>query len=64
MIAGLSELACHSIISSRPVEENGRRFNEAFIWSANDGYRPIRRKWYLPEAPTARETLWFDPGRP
>jgi predicted amidohydrolase len=62
MIARLPELACRWIMSSRPVEENGRHFNEAFIWSANDGYRPIRRKWYLPEAPTAQEMLWFNQG--
>ena len=62
MIARLSELACRWIMSSRPVEENARHFNEAFIWSAADGYRPVRRKWYLPEAPTARETLWFNQG--
>jgi N-carbamoylputrescine amidase len=55
MIARLSELACRWIMSSRPVEENARHFNEAFIWSAADGYRPVRRKWYLPEAPIARE---------
>ena len=48
--------------ATRPVEEDGRRFNEAFIWSGDDGYRPIRRKWYLPEAPTAQETLWFNQG--
>src|SRR5262249_16104541 len=49
-------------MSSRPVKEIGRHFNEAFIWSANDGYRPDGRKWYLPEAPTAQVTLWFNRG--
>jgi N-carbamoylputrescine amidase len=62
MIARLSELACRWVMSSRPVEEDGQRFNEAFIWSASDGYRPIRREWYLPEAPTAQETRWFNKG--
>lgn len=62
MIARLSELACSWIMSSRPVEENGRRFNEAFIWSASGGYRPVRRKWYLPDVPIARETRWFSAG--
>ena len=62
MIARLPGLACRWIMSSRPVEETGRHFNVAFIWSANDGYQPIRRKWYLPEAPTAQETLWFNRG--
>lgn len=62
MISRLAELTCRWVMSSRPVEENGRRFNEAFIWSAREGYRPVRRKWYLPEAPVARETLWFSRG--
>lgn len=62
MIPRLSELACRWVMSSRPVEENGRRFNEAFIWSARDGYRPVRRKWYLSEVPMARERLWFSQG--
>jgi N-carbamoylputrescine amidase len=62
MIARLSELASRWIMSSRPVEQNGQRFNEAFIWSQNDGYRAIRRKWYLPDVRTARETLWFNQG--
>jgi N-carbamoylputrescine amidase len=62
MIPRLSELACRWIMSSRPVEVSGQRFNEAFIWSAEGGYRPVRRKWYLPEDPMAQETLWFSQG--
>ena len=62
MISRFAELTCRWVMSSRPVEDNGRRFNEAFIWSAREGYRPVRRKWYLPEAPVARETLWFSRG--
>jgi N-carbamoylputrescine amidase len=59
MIARLAELSCRWVTSSRPIEESGQRFNEAFIWSAGHGYQPVRRKWYLPEVPVARETLWF-----
>jgi predicted amidohydrolase len=62
MIGRLPELECHCVMSSRPIEESGGRFNEAFSWSVDTGYVPVRRKWYLPDAPTARESLWFDPG--
>lgn len=62
MMPRLGELTCRWVMSSRPIEEGGRRFNEAFLWSAQEGYRPVRRKWYLPDAPTARETRWFNRG--
>jgi len=38
------------------------RYNEAFLWSAAKGYRAVRRKWYLPDAPIAKETVWFSQG--
>src|SRR5215831_5730629 len=62
MIGRLAELACGWVLASRPIEENGRRYNEAFLWSDRDGYLSVRRKWYLPDAPTARETTWFSQG--
>jgi N-carbamoylputrescine amidase len=62
MIGRLGELACGWVLASRPVEENGQRYNEAFLWSHRSGFRAVRRKWYLPDAPTARETTWFSQG--
>jgi N-carbamoylputrescine amidase len=62
MMLRLRELACGHVMSSRPVSESGKRYNEAFLWSPAGHYRPIRRKWFLPDAPTARETLWFHQG--
>jgi len=62
MIGRLSELNVPWIMSSRPIERDQKRLNEAFIWSAQDGYRAVRCKWYLPNAPVARESLWFDQG--
>jgi len=62
MIDKFGELACDRVMSSRPVEEGGHRFNEAFLWSKASGYQPIRRKWYLPDVTLARETVWFDRG--
>lgn len=62
MIERLGELSTPWVVSSRPVEHVGRRFNEAYLWSAEIGYQPLRRKWYLPDAPRAKETVWFDQG--
>ncbi len=62
MIDRLGELGAPWVVSSRPVDHVGRRFNEAYLWSAAIGYRPLRRKWYLPDAPRAKETVWFDQG--
>ena len=62
MLDRLAELKCRWIASSRPIQEKGRRYNEAFLWSTAGGYRAIRRKWYLPDAVTAKETVWFSQG--
>ena len=62
MIERLGELGAPSVVSSRPIDHIGRRFNEAHLWSARTGYQALRRKWYLPDAPRAKETVWFDQG--
>jgi N-carbamoylputrescine amidase len=62
VIERFSELSCRWVTSSRPIEHDNQRYNEAFLWSSMEGYQPIRRKWYLPNAPTARETVWFHQG--
>lgn len=62
LIADLPELAVDWVVSSRPVEQGGRRLNEAFVWSRESGYRAIRTKWYLPDAAVSRETTWFHQG--
>jgi len=61
-IARFHELSCRWIASSRPIETDVGRYNEAFVWSPDMGYQSVRRKWYLPDAPIARETLWFTQG--
>src|SRR4051812_38568899 len=37
MVSRLGELKCGWVASSRPVEERGGRFNEAFLWSGASG---------------------------
>jgi N-carbamoylputrescine amidase len=50
IIERFSELSCRWVTSSRPIEHDNQRYNEAFLWSSMEGYQPIRRKWYLPNA--------------
>jgi N-carbamoylputrescine amidase len=51
----LDELDVRSVCSSRPVERHGKRFNEAFVWSTNEG-----TKYYLPEGDDGWEATWFE----
>lgn len=62
MIGAFGSLACKAVMTSRPIERNGLRLNEAFIWTKESGYQRTRSKWYLPDVPDARESLWFDRG--
>lgn len=62
MIARMAELPAKMVLSSRPIDRHGRRLNEAFVWSENKGYQAVRAKWYLPDAPDGRETVWFEQG--
>jgi N-carbamoylputrescine amidase len=62
MIARMPELGARLVLGSRPIERGARRLNEAFVWSADSGYHGIRAKWYLPDAPDGRETIWFHRG--
>jgi N-carbamoylputrescine amidase len=62
MIDRFHELNAGVVLSSRPVERNGKRLNEAFIWTPDRGYRGIRTKYYLPDEPDGWEATWFARG--
>ncbi|HEY3112071.1 MAG TPA: carbon-nitrogen hydrolase family protein [Gemmatimonadaceae bacterium] len=62
MIARFPELNAGAVLSSRPVERQGKRLNEAFFWTPERGYRGIRTKFYLPDEPDGRESTWFARG--
>jgi N-carbamoylputrescine amidase len=51
-----------TVVATRPVERDGRRLNEAFVWTRAAGYRAVRRKRYLPDEPGAYERTWYEPG--
>lgn len=58
----LQDLAPATIISSRPVNGNGCRLNEGFVWEAGTGYRAAHTKYYLPEEEGYWEASWYDRG--
>lgn len=58
----LAELQSKGVLSSMPVEENGRRFNAGFVWSQPEGVSVIHRKHFLPEMSGFFERTWFSRG--
>jgi len=62
MMARLVELQTRVVLSSRPVDVQGKRLNQAFYWTRDGEYRSARAKYYLPDEPDAWEATWFDRG--
>ena len=62
MIARFSELRTDIILASRPVDLQGKRLNQAFVWTRNGGYQGAHTKYYLPDEPDGWEATWFARG--
>jgi N-carbamoylputrescine amidase len=45
----LPELGVATVLGSRPVIRDGRRFNEGFVWESPGSYRAAHLKYYLPD---------------
>ena len=58
----LGELKASVVAGSVPILAEGRRFNEAFLWSPRDGYRAARRKTFLPNEEGFWEASWYERG--
>jgi predicted amidohydrolase len=58
----LPELGASVVAGTRPVTEDGRRYNEGFVWDRERGYRAVHRKTYLPDDPGFHEATWYDRG--
>lgn len=58
----LPQLSPAAVFSTRPVIQNGRWFNEAFLWDEEAGYRAVHHKTYLPDEPGFWEATWYDRG--
>jgi N-carbamoylputrescine amidase len=60
----LHELGVPVVLGSRAVSLNGRRCNEAFVWTGTSGAEGVHTKQHIPNAPGYRETTWFESGEP
>jgi N-carbamoylputrescine amidase len=61
-IAALDELGVGIVLGSRSVERQGRRCNEGFIWTPQEGVRAAHTKQHIPNTPPSYcETVWYQP---
>lgn len=58
----LEELQPSIVVSSRPVIDDGKRYNEGYIWESRSGYQAVHRKYFLPDEPGFWEASWYDHG--
>jgi N-carbamoylputrescine amidase len=59
----LDELTPATVIGTRPVTQYGRRFNEGFVWSTENGYQAVHTKCYLPDEAGFWEASWYERGK-
>jgi N-carbamoylputrescine amidase len=64
MLPRLADLETKIVISSRPIDLLGKRLNQAFCWTKENGYEGARSKYYLPNEPDGWEATWFARGDP
>lgn len=48
-----------TVISTRPVQENNFRLNQAFCWTDKNGYQPVHNKYCFPDEEGFYEAKWF-----
>ena len=60
MITRFPELFQSIVLGTRPVTKNDKRLNRGFYWTAEQGYKGIHDKFYLPEEEDFYEQTWFD----
>lgn len=57
----LGQLGVPVVAASRPLEEDGKRFNEGFMWT-RAGLRGAHTKQYFPDEEGYFEARWFEAG--
>ena len=58
----LPDLNAGVVIGTMAVVEDGRRYNDAFCWTAEQGLRTVHRKTFLPDEPGFWEATWYERG--
>jgi len=61
-IARLSDLSPATVISTRPVTQDGKRQNAGYIWESGRGAKNIHAKYYLPDEAEYWEASWYERG--
>ena len=61
-VARLEELGAPVVAASRARELDGKRVNEAFMWSSEHGAVGAHTKQYFPDEPGYFEAKWFEAG--
>jgi len=56
----LPELDTSMVVGTAPRDEDGLRYNVAYLWTAEHGIRWIHRKTYLPNDEGYWEANWYD----
>jgi len=58
----LDELGCPTVVGSRARELDGRRVNEAFVWTTSGGAVGVHTKQFFPDEEGYYEARWFQGG--
>lgn len=58
----LAELNATVVIGTMAVVEAGRRYNDAFCWTAAGGLQTVHRKTFLPDEQGFWEATWYQRG--
>jgi N-carbamoylputrescine amidase len=58
----IPELGAGAVLGSSPVEREGRRLNEGFLWTPKMGVHGVHLKNYLPNEPGFYEARWYARG--
>jgi len=58
----LEKLSPAMVSGSLPVNNKGKRLNEAFIWDSASGFRHAHTKYYLPNEEGYWEASWYERG--
>jgi N-carbamoylputrescine amidase len=59
----LEPLRAKRIVGTRALEQAGQRWNQAFLWTPEDGLTGGRCKAWLPQEEGGWEATWFDSGQ-
>jgi len=63
-LARLPELGAATVAGTRPRRVDGRRINEAFVWTRDTGLQGVHSKQYFPDEEGYFEARWFAGGDP